>query len=97
MSADRSHLRYLQDSQDSQTAAFIRGFHNSTVKTFLKIFHHTGDGFLIQHLAPLIADGINPAADIQHGGAVGRNDAGSGVGVLHDIFQDFSLGDDIQS
>lgn len=90
-------MTYSQDSQDRQTAACIRGFRHSAVKTFLKIFHHTGDGFLIQHLAPLIADGINPAADIQHGGAVGRNDAGSGVGVLHDIFQDFSLGDDIQS
>ena len=46
-SAGRSHLTYSQDSQDRQTAACIRGFRHSAVKTFLKIFHHTGDNFLI--------------------------------------------------
>ena len=63
---------------------------------FLKIIHYPADSFRIQHLTFLIPDGIDPAADIQHGWSVGGDDAGPWIGILHDVFQNFPFGSNIQ-
>lgn len=62
----------------------------------LEILYQFVNFFFPKYLALLIADGINSGADVQNRRPVGGDDAGSRVGICHDVSKNPAFGGHIQ-